>query len=1178
MSKPALLAEPVLVGREKELEELQGFLNSAVEGKGKTVFVSGEAGSGKTKLVTEFLKWAKKQSITILTGWCLSNAAVPYFPFFEAFSTYFTKEQSDQAKEADPSKKETKEVKRTWGPQDVDVMSWLMGPNQAEQLQKSQVISPQVWKDQTFVAVGKTLTAISAEEPVILFIDDLHWADSASLALTHYLARATNSENILLLATYRTEELVTKPEGKINPLVETLRLMRREDLFTEIKIASLNEHDVALLAQNMLAGRVQKELATDLAEESQGNPLFVVESVRMLRERDGLRCENNEWRLSAAKVGVPDKIRDIILQRLDCLTESQRKALDIASVVGERFTTELISSVLNLEAADVIETFDKIGRTTALVYCEGELYKFDHARTRDAVYSEISQTLRKVYHAKVAEELEGRGKACKMPLVDLAYHFAEAGNKDKAVKYALAAGKDTLSRWSNQEAIKHFTYVLQTSPEIPEYTQTRENAQEGLGDAYYANNKFKDAIRTFEDLSNRETGSDKLRALRKAMESTFMYRDISHLMELVNKAEPLAATDPLEHARVLVMRGRVYIFGQSSLINTKLAIEDCANALHVFETEYSLWDAALALLGKSNEAGFGKLHEGLAAALRSVAIFEDLGDFRFQMEACFGTGAFIFALYCCLFDEACGMLRRVLEIDEKTKIADYIRLFHAEKYLAGYGGFLGDWKGALSHGQKALELSEKTDSPVATATAYSILCGIYVRLGHMKCAEKYFETLMKMPQEVVTNWEVMGFVTKAIFLAGQGRWEESNKCFQQLLEGSGPPGGLVLTLDFYAWSLERQERFAEAKTLREKIQKTIQEMQEKFSHVALEASLTVRRKVNVGELFEMRLDLVNVSRKPGQLARAEVLVPLDGFKITSMSPSFSQKDNGVEMGSREIGVFQVVTGKVGLEAVKAGTFTLTSKVVYVDDLGETKTCKLDPIVVIVKPTEPSTPVIAGRVSTGHVKLDKLLFGGIPEKYAIVLSATLSDERQRLIKNYIETGLPNGEFTIYLTGGTNLAKELALSFSANFYAIVCSPQAYSELPNLQNVINLKGTENLTDIDIALTKLLRTINLPQGQPRRACVDLVSDVLLQHHVVITRRWLGSLLPTLKSRGFTVLAVIDSGVHPSEEIQAIKSLFDGEIEIFEKGLVKSLRVKRFGNQMYLEEELPLSKEELLF
>ena len=88
-SKLQVLAEPILVGREKELEELQGFLNTAIKGKGQMVFVSGEAGVGKTRLIHEFLNVGKKQAVSILTGWCLSNATVPYFPFFEAFRKYF---------------------------------------------------------------------------------------------------------------------------------------------------------------------------------------------------------------------------------------------------------------------------------------------------------------------------------------------------------------------------------------------------------------------------------------------------------------------------------------------------------------------------------------------------------------------------------------------------------------------------------------------------------------------------------------------------------------------------------------------------------------------------------------------------------------------------------------------------------------------------------------------------------------------------------------------------------------------------------------------------------------------------------------------------------------------------------------------------------------------------------
>jgi len=168
--RESVLAEPVLVDKEHELEELHTLLNSAIVGKGITAFVSGEAGAGKTRLITEFLSQAKEQEIVILTGWCLSNAAVPYFPFFEAFSKYFSTEN------------ETK---------NIEIKNWLMGPPQTKKVGNPQIVTPQVWKDQTFTAVANTLASISTKHPVILFIDDLDWADSASLAQIPLTPRAS---------------------------------------------------------------------------------------------------------------------------------------------------------------------------------------------------------------------------------------------------------------------------------------------------------------------------------------------------------------------------------------------------------------------------------------------------------------------------------------------------------------------------------------------------------------------------------------------------------------------------------------------------------------------------------------------------------------------------------------------------------------------------------------------------------------------------------------------------------------------------------------------------------------------------------------------------------------------------------------------------------------------------
>jgi KaiC/GvpD/RAD55 family RecA-like ATPase len=131
-----------------------------------------------------------------------------------------------------------------------------------------------------------------------------------------------------------------------------------------------------------------------------------------------------------------------------------------------------------------------------------------------------------------------------------------------------------------------------------------------------------------------------------------------------------------------------------------------------------------------------------------------------------------------------------------------------------------------------------------------------------------------------------------------------------------------------------------------------------------------------------------------------------------------------------------------------------------------------------------------------------------------------------------------------------------------------------------VFTLKGVENLTDISIALTSAIRKLDPSLKGARRICIGLVSDVLLQHHAVETRRWLTALMTKLKAEDFTTLAVIDPQVHPSEELHAILGLFEGEINIYEKetekGLEKFLKIKKMSNQEYLQSELPLKKEDL--
>jgi KaiC/GvpD/RAD55 family RecA-like ATPase len=229
---------------------------------------------------------------------------------------------------------------------------------------------------------------------------------------------------------------------------------------------------------------------------------------------------------------------------------------------------------------------------------------------------------------------------------------------------------------------------------------------------------------------------------------------------------------------------------------------------------------------------------------------------------------------------------------------------------------------------------------------------------------------------------------------------------------------------------------------------------------------------------------------------------------------------------------------------------------------------------------PAYEALTGRIATGTKELDRLLPGGIPQEYAVILAAHSTDEREQLTKNFLETGALAGETTFHITSEAANTKKLAEKYPLNFYLFLCNPQADTLLQNAPNVYKLKGVENLTEIDIALTKALRKIDSSSAGPRRFCVSIVSEVLLQHHALVTRKWFSALLPTLKSKGFTILAVIDPQIHPPEELQSIIGIFDGEIRVVEKetpeGVRQMLRIRKLLNQKYLENEIILAKEKL--
>jgi KaiC/GvpD/RAD55 family RecA-like ATPase len=221
-----------------------------------------------------------------------------------------------------------------------------------------------------------------------------------------------------------------------------------------------------------------------------------------------------------------------------------------------------------------------------------------------------------------------------------------------------------------------------------------------------------------------------------------------------------------------------------------------------------------------------------------------------------------------------------------------------------------------------------------------------------------------------------------------------------------------------------------------------------------------------------------------------------------------------------------------------------------------------------------------HITTGYKDLDNFLFGGLPEKSAVVITSPSNDEREILIKNFLRAGVNAGEVTFYLTLDSENGRSLAEKHPEHFYLFLSTHRADDSITSLPNVFKLNGVGDLSDIAIALTKSLRMLEPTSGGTRRICIDIISDVLLQHHAVITRKWVSRVVSELKSKGFTIIAVINPLMHPPEQVQAILGLFDGEIKIYEKesedGVENILRIKKMYNQQYLKGELIIKRERL--
>ncbi len=442
-----------LVGREAEMSRLGVWLREAVAGQGRLVLISGEAGVGKTRLTQEFTARARWEGMQVLAGGCHPQERMPYQPFVEALEMYFSR--LDDA--------EGRALRDEGGPLAAEwlklVPALARRPFMAE-MPPGAALGPEPEKLRLFTAVRLLLHHAAQKTPLLLVLEDLHWAEEGTLELLSYLARNAHQEPALLGGTYRTEEA--------RPLEAWMHRLTKAGL-EAVVLPPLNEAETATLVAGAL-GLIAppQQFARYLYQRTNGNPFFLEEVLKSLIEAGILHRRDGAWHtdLDAPRyedTRVPSTIESVIVDRLSRLSADSRQALSWAAVIGQAFDFDVWLRVLGWDEDPLLDVSD--GLLRARVVTEegrtGDRYAFSQNLIREVVYQRLSRRRLRRMHQIVGEQMEGAyAGRLESIAAELAHHFDNAQAWDKALEYHIQAGHRARVAYANAEAISHYSRAL----------------------------------------------------------------------------------------------------------------------------------------------------------------------------------------------------------------------------------------------------------------------------------------------------------------------------------------------------------------------------------------------------------------------------------------------------------------------------------------------------------------------------------------------------------------------------------------------------------------------------------------------------------------------------------------------------------------------------------------------
>ncbi len=674
-----------LVARDSELRELKGFIDLAISGQGQMVTLAGEPGIGKTRLAREGQIYARLRGCRVMSGACYEQeSGVPYLPYVEALQNYI------KTRPASPVAEEVGDQ----GPELIKIVPDL--GHIVPGLTPSPPLDPTHERLRLYDGVADFLLRISRTAPLVLFLDDLHWADGATLQLSKHLARRLRGERLLILGAYRDVEL-----DRQHPLADVLREMNRERLYQRILLRRLDVEGVrAMIASMFGVEQDSDEFARLIHRETEGNPFFVEEVLKHLVETGAIYREEGRWgRKEIAEIEVPQSVKEVIGRRLEQVSETCRQTLTLAAVIGKRFEFDVLMHTADGNEDQVLDAIEEAIRSQLLneeKVGAAVMYDFSHALIRETLYEGLSLRRRMRLHQRVGEALElvYRNREDEA-IEDLAFHFARSAQTEvqRAVVYALRAAEKAQRIHAHEEALKFFGEAVDLLREAGRdaeaadvLEQMGEPAYYGTGDREKALSYYRQALAFQEKAGHRLRIAEVHRKIGRICHLSAAYAEaIPHLEVALVIFEKEGQPRNVAHTLLDLARARQFSgdFPGAEAHATRAREMSVGQGMPVEEAMASA-ELALSLQVK------GKWDEADAMYLRAIRLCEgdDSTECRMVRRRSYGNMAGVAT--------ARGDLRKAFELyqhalQEAVAERNYPWMAIYRGFLAGHHSWAGEW-------------------------------------------------------------------------------------------------------------------------------------------------------------------------------------------------------------------------------------------------------------------------------------------------------------------------------------------------------------------------------------------------------------------------------------------------------------------------------------------------------